>query len=269
METFEPGIQSAYSTHQFKAGEQGMKCRSCPRVMTLAEWQEKRKCFCQSPNAVRAVACSSAPTRLQPRNNSSNHQNTRVNISASTVTPPSVFSRYSSPSNSRDRSFSLRWIKLVIITFVLGGVFWQIKSNNWLFFSKNSERNSISHSNQNSLSQLTAKEAITQYYKLAPSNRTSALDLLSDEYKKLHKQNDGGNSAKSFWNTIQEVEIYAFLTLRRSENKYKIKVWLKYFTVDGYTACESQIIEVVLDERKNKWLINKTSNIEQKFNCEQ
>ncbi|KPQ39241.1 MAG: hypothetical protein HLUCCO16_08925 [Phormidium sp. OSCR] len=123
--------------------------------------------------------------------------------------------------------------------------------------------------NENSQPQLNPKEVITQYYNLAPSDRISALNLLSDEYKAWYNQNDGGNSAKSFWNTIQTVEIYAFLTLSQSENKHQIKVWLKYLTVDGYTACESQVIEVVLSQTENKWLIDKTGNVEQKFNCEQ
>ncbi|MBW4497492.1 MAG: hypothetical protein KME26_31395 [Oscillatoria princeps RMCB-10] len=67
METFEPGIKSAYSLHQFREGEQGMKCLrpGCTRVMTIAEWEEKRRCFCQYTNAVLATARSAPPTRLE------------------------------------------------------------------------------------------------------------------------------------------------------------------------------------------------------------
>lgn len=252
METFEPGIQSAYITHQFKEGEQGMKCRSCPRVMTIAEWQDRRRCFCQSTNAVLAVARSSAPTRLQTSHNSLNHQNTRVNTPC-----------YTSSSNSRS-SFS-GWIRAVIVALFLGGGWWAVRP----YINNIIQENSLISSTQSTPSQLTPKEVITQYYQLATSNQTAALDLLSDEYKAWYNQNDGGNSAKSFWNTIQTVEIYAFLTLSQSDNKHQIKVWLKYLTVDGYTACESQIIEVVLSQTENKWLIDKTGNVEQKFNCEQ
>ena len=33
-----------------------MKCRNCHGVMTMAEWEEKRRCFCQSVNLVEAIA---------------------------------------------------------------------------------------------------------------------------------------------------------------------------------------------------------------------
>ena len=156
---------------------------------------------------------------------------------------------------------------MVIITLLLGLGVWQVQSNQDLFLNHSLEENS--DSTQNSLPQLDSKEVITQYYQLATSNRTAALELLSDEYKNQYRQNSQRDSAKSFWNTINKVEIYAFLTLSNSENKYQIKVWLKYFRVDGYIACESQVIESVKDSHKNRWLINNISNIKQKPNCTQ
>jgi len=285
MDIFEPGIQSGYSTHQFKEGEQGMKCCSCPRVMTIAEWKEKRKCFCQNTNAVLAVARSSAPTRLQTRNNSLNHQNTRVNTSSTTarntntnlnVTPASISrsstspsrsssTSYSSSSNSRERSSLPGWIGAAMIALFLGLGVWQSQSNQALFFKNNIEQNS--DSTQNSPPQLDPKEVITQYYQLAPSNKTAALALLSDPYKELYKKYNQGND-KSFWNTIQSVKVYAILTLSSSNTKHQIKVWLEYLTIDGYTACESQVVDVILDPSKNQWLIDQTGEVEQKLYCE-
>ncbi|NMG60026.1 hypothetical protein E1H12_16245 [Geitlerinema sp. P-1104] len=274
MKIFEPGIQSAYNTHKFKEGEKGMKCCSCPRVMTLAEWEEKRKCFCQSRNAVLAVARYSAPTHLQTRHQSLNPQNTRANTSSatarnthpnSTVTPGGISrSATSHSSDSRVRS-SFSGSMAVILALFLGGGLWVVRPHLGTLI-KNTP---IETTNKNTSIQLTPKQVIAQYYQLATLNTTAALDLLSDEYKASYNHNQGDDSAKSFWNTIQKVEIYAFLTLKKSENKHKIKIWLKYLTVDGYTACESQVIDVVLNRTKNKWLIDKTGNVEQKFNCEQ
>jgi len=68
METFEPGIKSPYVMHLFSEGERGMKCLSCSKVMTIAEWKDRKKCFCKSTDVVAAVACSSVPIRLQTRN---------------------------------------------------------------------------------------------------------------------------------------------------------------------------------------------------------
>ena len=58
MKRFTPGIDSAYATHCFVAGERGMKCLDCNKVMTMAEWSEKRRCFCRSTNVSAAVAVS-------------------------------------------------------------------------------------------------------------------------------------------------------------------------------------------------------------------
>ena len=264
MEIFEPGIQSAYSTHQFKEGEKGMKCRSCPRVMTIAEWEEKRKCFCQSTNAVRAVARSSAPTRLQI--------NDKIPSKTATKTGyyPSGSTSYSSSSNSRERSSLPGWIGGAIIALCLGfglglGV-WKGQSNQALFVNNHAGQNSAS--THNSPPKLAPKEVVTQYYQLAPSNKTAALALLSDPYKELYKKYNQGND-KSFWNTIQSVKVYAILTLSSSATKHKIKVWLEYLTNDGYIACESQVVEVILDRSKNKWLIDRTGDdLEQKLYCE-
>ena len=64
------------------------------------------------------------------------------------------------------------------------------------------------------------------------------------------------------------MKVYAILTLSSSNTKHQIKVWLEYLTIDGYTACESQVIDVILDPSKNQWLIDQTGNVEQKLYCE-
>jgi hypothetical protein len=69
METFEPGIKSPYTLYQFREGEQGMKCLrpNCPYVMTIAEWEDKRRCFCQFTNAVLATARSAPPKPIKKK----------------------------------------------------------------------------------------------------------------------------------------------------------------------------------------------------------
>ncbi|RUS92676.1 hypothetical protein DSM106972_098500 [Dulcicalothrix desertica PCC 7102] len=61
METFETGVNCAWTGHKFRANERGMKCLNpnCPRVMKISAWNERRRCFCGSTNAVEAIAFSS------------------------------------------------------------------------------------------------------------------------------------------------------------------------------------------------------------------
>ena len=59
METFEVGIICPFIAESFTEGEQGMKCTDCPRVIKVAAWHEKRRCFCGSTNVVLAMASSS------------------------------------------------------------------------------------------------------------------------------------------------------------------------------------------------------------------
>ena len=59
METFKVGIICPFLAEPFTEGEQGMKCADCPRVIKVAAWREKRRCFCGSTNAVLAIASSS------------------------------------------------------------------------------------------------------------------------------------------------------------------------------------------------------------------
>lgn len=258
MEHFEPGINSAYVTHLFSEGQRGMKCLSCSKVLTISEWQSYKKCFCGGTNVVEAIARSSPAIRLQPRNRSLSRQDQRVNTTSTTPRNTNVDSSSSSSS---------RWIGVVILTLFLGLGVWQFQSNPELFLQKNIGENP--DSTQSSSPQLEPKEVIAQYYQLATSNRKAALDLLSNEYKNQYKQNNQSgqtNSTKSFWNTINKIEIYGFLTLNSSGSRHYIKIWIKYFKNDGSTSCESQEIEVINND--NKWLINQVRNIQQKPRCD-
>lgn len=283
METFEPGITSAYSTHTFRVGEPGMKCLNCPRVMTMDEWEEKSRCFCQSTNAVRAIARSAPPTRLQTNVRPQNRQNTiprtsPVTSTTSTSSPRSTSSsgsnssRYTSPvssnstnsnnsSGSRNFPFDIRACGTALA--LLLGLGWCTAQ-----FAQSSRNNTQqTASTQNLQPQLSPQQVVQKYYQLAPSNRVGAKALLSDAYKNWYKQTNTDSEAASFWDSVNKVEVYQLANLSQSENNYKIKVWLKYSKKDGGQPCESQDVEVLLDKSKAQWLIDKTDNIEQKPDC--
>lgn len=290
METFEPGIASAYNTHTFRRDEQGMKCLNsqCGKVMTIAEWQEKRRCFCQSINVVPAIARSAPPTRLEanprtgvnPLNRSSNTP--LRNSPTSTANLPSTSSHSSSSSRNTTpvsssftnstgsspipgTSSSSSWGYAAIISILLVGLGWctaQVGSFSSHYTTQTS-------SPQTQQPQLTPKEVITSYYKLAPSNREASLALLSDDYKSYYEKNNKGDDARSFWNTIYKVDLYSFESLTgQSPAKQKLKVWVKYTNKRNETSCESLIIELIFDQSKGQWFIDKTSDTEQKFYCE-
>jgi hypothetical protein len=284
METFEPGITSAYSTHTFRVGEAGMKCLNCPRVMTMDEWEEKSRCFCQSTNAVRAVACSTPPTRLQTNLRPNlNRRNTISNTSpvtstTSTSSPRSTSSsssnrsrstsslssnstNYSNSSGSRNFPLDIRGCATALA--LLLGLGWCTAQ-----FAQSSRNNTQQTVSTKSLTpKLSPQQVVQKYYELAPSNREGAKALLSDAYKNWYKQNNTDSAGASFWNSINKVEVYQSANLSHSQNNYKIKVWLKYSKKDGGQPCESQQVEVILDRSQGQWLIDKTDNIEQKPDC--
>lgn len=63
MENFEAGVKCPLTQHKFVAGEQGMKCSNCQRVMKNSAWEIQKYCFCGSTNAVSATAQSVNRTR--------------------------------------------------------------------------------------------------------------------------------------------------------------------------------------------------------------
>ncbi|MBW4497491.1 MAG: hypothetical protein KME26_31390 [Oscillatoria princeps RMCB-10] len=274
MVTFEPGIKSPYSLHQFREGEQGMKCLrpNCPIVMTIAEWEQKRRCFCQFTNAVLATARSAPPTRLETnRRTGVNVSNTNSNTPATSSPTPTVNSRPTSStgsSTSRNTTSlnsistnsggssrtegspsSRKWGWAAILCIVFGIGWWTAQLGS---FSKN--YTALISSIQNRQPQLTPKQVIARYYQLAPSNRAEAKALLSDAFKKTYKQqNPKSNGTSSFWDSVNSVETYAFKTLSNRQ----IQVWLKYIYKNGETACESRIVELIFDPNKSQWFIDK------------
>lgn len=63
MENFEVGTACCWTGHKFVAGERGMKCRVCEKVMTVQAWDEKGKCFLGHTNAVSSSATNSFTPR--------------------------------------------------------------------------------------------------------------------------------------------------------------------------------------------------------------
>ncbi|XZO01312.1 MAG: hypothetical protein ACM65L_22900 [Microcoleus sp.] len=249
----------------------------------MDEWQEKSRCFCQSTNAVRAVARSAPPTRLQTNVRPQNRQNTiprtsLVTSTTSTSSPRSTSSsgsnssRYTSPvssnstnsnnsSGSRNFPFDIKAYGTALA--LLLGLGWCTAQ--FAQSSRNNTQQTVS--TQNLQPQLNPQQVVQKYYQLAPSNREGAKALLSDAYKNWYKQNNTDSAAASFWDSVNKVEVYQLANLSQSENNYKIKVWLKYSKKDGGQPCESQDVEVLLDKSKAQWLIDKTDNIEQKPDC--
>jgi hypothetical protein len=252
--------------------------------MTIDEWEEKSRCFCQSTNAVRAVARSTPPTRLQTNLRPQlNRQNTSFNTTPvtsrtsassprSTSSSSSDSSRYTSPlsSNSTNSSNSSGWGHFplnirggVTALALLLGLGWCTAQ-----FGQPSRNNTQqTASTQNLQPQLSPQQVVQKYYQLAPSNREGAKALLSDAYKNWYKKNNTDSAAASFWDSVNKVEVYHLENLPHSQNNYKIKIWLKYSKKDGGQPCESQEVEVILDRSKSQWLIDKTDNIEQKPDC--
>ncbi len=105
MERFTSGINSVYTNHYFVAGERGMKCRNCNRVMTIEEWEEKRRCFCGSTDAVLAIAASDRETIQFPTPNPIGSSD-RGTIQVPTPTNPTTFREFVSPPvRNSNRSF--------------------------------------------------------------------------------------------------------------------------------------------------------------------
>ena len=63
MENFEIGVACCWRGYKFVAGELGMKCLTCGKVMTNQSWEEKGKCFSGHTNAVPAIAINPMSSR--------------------------------------------------------------------------------------------------------------------------------------------------------------------------------------------------------------
>ena len=281
METFEPGVSSSYNTHTFQRGEQGMKCLACHRVMTMNEWTDRRRCFCQSTNAVPAIARSAPPTSLQTNRRTGINSSNRTSNTPTRNTPiptvnqrneiPSTGSNYSTrSSNTTPTNSSTSTVNRVSTDngnygFLIGaGAIILILSA----IALPTFLNQANKAKQSEAKQLLPKQFITKYYQLAPSNQTEAKALLSDALKAAHRQkNPNSNGESAFWDSMKSAETYSFKTEKESPSNHQIKVWLKYIYKDSATSCESEKVEVIFDSSKGQWLINKVYEVEYNQDC--
>lgn len=281
MEIFEPGTKSPYITYTFKLGDHGMKCLACSKVMTMEEWNGYRKCFCQSTNAVRAIARSAPPTSLQTNRRTGINSSNRTSNTPTRNTPiptvnqrneiPSTGSNYSTRSSNTPTNSSTSTVNRVSTDngnygFLIGaGAIILILSA----IALPTFLNQANKAKQSEAKQLLPKQVITKYYQLAPSNQTEAKALLSDALKAAHRQKNPNSDGKSaFWDSMKSAETYSFKTEKESPSNHQIRVWLKYIYKDSATSCESQRVEVIFDSSKGQWLINKVyDDVEYNLDC--
>ncbi|NMG60027.1 hypothetical protein E1H12_16250 [Geitlerinema sp. P-1104] len=90
METFAVGTACCWTSHKFVAGEQGIKCLTCGKVMTNSAWEEKSQCRCSSTNIVPAIASNSTSSLCLGNSRSSSNppSQTTPEISRSTLPRP-------------------------------------------------------------------------------------------------------------------------------------------------------------------------------------
>lgn len=96
------------------------------------------------------------------------------------------------------------------------------------------------------------EDTIVRYYQLATSNRQEAIQLLSDPWRRREAQRVKDN----WWDSVKTVEVYYFQTFAKNNSQAKTKVWLKYYTKNGQTSCESLIFNLIFDSNKNTWLMD-------------
>lgn len=113
---------------------------------------------------------------------------------------------------------------------------------------------SLFYQNQTTAQNYDPKNTIIQYYHLVTKNRKAAIKLLSDAWRRQAAQTV--NNKDNWWNSVRKVQVYAFQTFARNNNKAKIKVWLKYYMKNGQTACESLISNLIFDRNRNQWLMD-------------
>ena len=115
-------------------------------------------------------------------------------------------------------------------------------------------------------SSLSPKEVVQQYYQLAPVNKTAALSFLSEPWRKVEQSKEG--SSARFWDSINQVDVYALKTLKQTSQSATVKAWLKYYAKGkNDTPCESVTFKVIRDNQTNQWLMDSASDVTQKMNC--
>lgn len=116
-------------------------------------------------------------------------------------------------------------------------------------------------------SSLSPKEAVRQYYQLAPTNKTAALSLLSEPWRKAEQSK--ATSSANFWDLIDRVDVYALKTLKKNSQVATVKSWLKYYPKGkSDTSCESITFQLIHDNQTNQWLMDSASDVVQKMNCD-
>ena len=151
-----------------------------------------------------------------------------------------------------------QWIALALFIFSISAY------AGWQFSLKNTA--SQSSLTQGESQNLDPKDTIVKYYQLVPQDKNAAKQLLSDSWRnKLSK------SAKdNWWNSINNVDVYAFKTFAKNTSNAKIKVWLKYYKKNGQISCESLIFHLIFDQNRNEWLMDsiESNSVVQKPSCD-
>ncbi|MEG4634224.1 hypothetical protein QUB56_32440 [Microcoleus sp. AR_TQ3_B6] len=251
----------------------------------MNEWTDRQRCFCQSTNAVPAVAHSAPPTRLQTNRRTGINSSNRTFNTPPIAPIPIVNQRNENQItgiNSSNRSSNTIPINSSTSTgdrvstnnvnsgclIGVGAIMLILSAIAFPSFINLANKAKQSEAKQYLQLQLNPKQVITRYYQLAPSNRTEAKALLSDALKTVFRQQNPNSDGKSdFWDSINRVETYSFKTETQSSSNHQIEVWLKFLKKDGEIICESKRVEVIFDSSKSQWLINKVSDVDYNIDC--
>lgn len=160
------------------------------------------------------------------------------------------------------------WIIWGVIFLIGGSTYWLSKSqlNTTNSINVTAQKSSQLLPNNQSLynqNKLNPKSSIYEYYGLATNNRQAALKLLSEAWRQ--KEAKKGNTG--FWQSISKVDIYAIKTLSQSPSNATLKVWIKYYTKNGDTPCESVVFQLIFDRYKNTWLLDSAQDVVQQPLC--
>jgi hypothetical protein len=137
MEIFEVGVRCWYTSHEFRIGEEGMKCPSCNKVMKIDVWNSRQECFCGNRNLVRARAMNSPAIRFShsPRLNRPRIEQQDRNYNtfpSTTYSNPNVSTTISSPiSRNSERIpeelvYFFQVIAYLFSLFVIAKPYWLI-----------------------------------------------------------------------------------------------------------------------------------------------
>ncbi|AFZ15621.1 hypothetical protein Cri9333_4855 (plasmid) [Crinalium epipsammum PCC 9333] len=251
METFEPGIASAYNTHNFTEGEEGIKCCTCPRVMTIYEWEEKRRCFCQGTNVVPARARSAPPTRLESNRTRASFSRSRQNniVPPIAATNSTINSRSTTNINStrtQNHAFSNKF--MAIAALILFSFCVQPVLN--LF-------NNLSLQLSQSRLQIPPEQFMKNYYfKINSSKYEQAWEDLSPKFQaKSDLMPYGKTSYLNFWKS-RRVEIESINLVDQKSNYAEVNIRLRYFAQSRNLGSNYISYTLIWNSSKNNWQID-------------